>query len=111
MGRTALRRLPGLVSAVGVAVAATGLLRRPTGAPLQVVTPRGPSAQLAGEGLYRYDTVFTAAGNTGGTQVHRRSGRSPRAFGPKPVGADQGAIHGDVRMAGGPERPAAHRAA
>jgi hypothetical protein len=29
-----------------------------------VRTARGQSAQLAGDGLYRYDTVFTAAGNT-----------------------------------------------
>src|SRR5829696_7218475 len=65
MGRTALRRLPGLVAAVGAAVAATGLLRRPAGEPLHVVTTRGQSAQLAGDGLYRYDTVFAAAGNTG----------------------------------------------
>ncbi|MCZ2839165.1 hypothetical protein [Modestobacter sp. VKM Ac-2985] len=65
MRRTALRRLPGLVAAVGAAVAATGVLRRPTGEPLQVVTPRGQTVQLAGDGLYRFDTVFTAAGNTG----------------------------------------------
>ena len=62
MGRTALRRLPGLVAVVGAAAAATGLLRRPTGEPVQVRTPRGGTAQLAGDGLYRFDTVFTAAG-------------------------------------------------
>ncbi|MCZ2812089.1 hypothetical protein O2W15_11650 [Modestobacter sp. VKM Ac-2979] len=61
----ALRRLPGLVAVLGAAVAATGLFRRPTGEPQQVVTPRGQSVQLAGDGLYRFDTVFTAAGNTG----------------------------------------------
>ncbi|MCZ2860586.1 hypothetical protein [Blastococcus sp. VKM Ac-2987] len=60
----ALRRLPGLVAAIGAAVAATGLLRRPSGQPVPVVTPRGQTAELAGSGLYRYDTVFTAAGNT-----------------------------------------------
>jgi hypothetical protein len=63
MGR-ALRRLPGLVVAVGAAVAAVGLLWRPSGDPVTVVTPRGQSVQLAGDGLYRYDTVFTAANNT-----------------------------------------------
>jgi hypothetical protein len=56
--------LPGLVAAVGAAAAATGLLWRPSGPPVSVVTPRGHTAQLAGDGLYRYDTVFTAAGNT-----------------------------------------------
>lgn len=60
----ALRRLPGLVAAIGAAVAATGLLRRPSGPPVPAVTPRGQVAELAGSGLYRYDTVFTAAGNT-----------------------------------------------
>lgn len=60
----ALRRLPGLVAVLGAAVAATGLCRRPTGGPQHVVTPRGQSVQLAGDGLYRFDTVFTAAGNT-----------------------------------------------
>jgi hypothetical protein len=60
----ALRRLPGLVAAIGAAVAATGLLWRPSGSPVPVMTPRGGVADLAGSGLYRYDTVFTAAGNT-----------------------------------------------
>jgi hypothetical protein len=59
-----LRRLPGLVAAVAGAVAATGLLWRPTGQPVPAMTPRGQATQLAGDGLYRYDTVFTAAGNT-----------------------------------------------
>lgn len=60
----ALRRLPGLVAAVGGVVAATGVLWRPSGRPIAVTTPRGRIAHLAGDGLYRYDTVFTAAGNT-----------------------------------------------
>ncbi len=60
----ALRRLPGLVAAVGAAVAATGLIWRPSGDPTTVVTPRGHTVQLAGDGLYRFDTVFTAANNT-----------------------------------------------
>src|SRR5688572_12808697 len=59
-----LRRLPGLVAAVGAAVAAVGLLWQPSGNPVAVVTPRGKSVLLAGDGLYRYDTVSTAAGNT-----------------------------------------------
>ncbi len=63
MGR-ALRRLPGLVAAVGAAAAAVGLLWRPSGAPVPVVTPRGQSVELAGDGLYRFDTVFTAWNNT-----------------------------------------------
>ena len=46
------------------AVAVTGLLWRPSGPPLPVHTVRGQSAELAGDGLYRYDTVFAAAGNT-----------------------------------------------
>jgi hypothetical protein len=61
---SALRRLPGLVAAVSAVVAATGVLWRPSGPPIAVTTPRGQIAQLAGDGLYRYDTVFTAAGNT-----------------------------------------------
>jgi len=56
--------LPGLVAAVGSGAAAVGLLWRPSGHPVSVVTPRAQAAQLAGDGLYRYDTVFTAAGNT-----------------------------------------------
>jgi hypothetical protein len=63
MGR-ALRRLPGLVVAVGAAVAAVGLLWRPSGDPVPVLTSRGQAVQLAGDGLYRYDTVFIAANNT-----------------------------------------------
>jgi hypothetical protein len=61
---TSLRRLPGLVAAVGAAVAFAGVLLRPSGHPVTVTTPRGQAARLAGDGLYRYDTVFTAAGNT-----------------------------------------------
>jgi hypothetical protein len=60
----ALRWLPGLVAVATVGVAAIGLLWRPTSAPLTVQTPRGQTAQLAGDGLYHYDTVFFAAGNT-----------------------------------------------
>ncbi len=61
---TRLRRLPGLVAALAAAVAATGLVRRPSGDPVPVMTPRGQTAELAGSGLYAHDTVFTAAGNT-----------------------------------------------
>jgi hypothetical protein len=56
--------LPGLVAAVGAGVAAMGLLWRPSGDPVTVITARGQPVQLAGGGLYRYDTVFTAANNT-----------------------------------------------
>jgi hypothetical protein len=56
--------LPGLLAAVGAAVATVGVLWRPSGPPVPVTTPRGRIAQLAGDGLYRYDTVFAAAGNT-----------------------------------------------
>jgi hypothetical protein len=52
------------MAAVGAGVAAVGLLWRPSGSPVQFVTPRGQSVQLAGDGLYRFDSVFTAAGNT-----------------------------------------------
>ncbi|WP_157943982.1 hypothetical protein [Blastococcus atacamensis] len=61
--RSALRRLPGLVAVVAAAVAATGLVWRPNGEPRTVALPRGGTADLAGSGLYRYDTVFAAAGN------------------------------------------------
>jgi hypothetical protein len=60
----ALRRLPGLVAAMAGAAATVGLLWRPSGIPVPVTTPRGQAAQLAGDGLYRFDTVFTAANNT-----------------------------------------------
>jgi hypothetical protein len=63
MGR-ALRRLPGLVAAVAAGAAAVGLLARPSGPPVSVTTSRGQTAQLAGDGLYRYDSVFTAWNNT-----------------------------------------------
>lgn len=63
MGR-ALRRLPGLVAVVAGAAATLGLVWRPSGAPLPVTTARGHAAQLAGNGLYRFDTVFTAWNNT-----------------------------------------------
>jgi hypothetical protein len=59
-----LRRLPGLVAAVAAGAAAVGLLWRPSGRPVAVTTARGQVAHLAGDGLYRYDTVFAAAGNT-----------------------------------------------
>ena len=63
MERT-LRRLPGLLAVIAGAVAAAGLLWQPSGRSVPVVTTRGGTAELAGDGLYRYDTVFTAAGNT-----------------------------------------------
>jgi hypothetical protein len=62
--RATLRRLPGLVAAVGVGAAAVGLLWRPSQDSVSVVTLRGLPVQLAGDGLYRYDTVFAAWGNT-----------------------------------------------
>jgi hypothetical protein len=62
--RRTLRRLPGLVAAVSAVVATSGLIRRPSGRPVPVVTARGQVAHVAGTGLYRHDTVFTAAGNT-----------------------------------------------
>jgi hypothetical protein len=40
-----------------------GLLWRPSKDSVSVVTLRGLPVQLAGNGLYRYDTVFTAWGN------------------------------------------------
>lgn len=61
MGR-ALRRLPALLGLAAAAV--TGLLWRASGQPVRVTTVRGQAAELAGHGLYRYDTVFAAASNT-----------------------------------------------
>jgi hypothetical protein len=60
----ALRWLPGLAALVAAASAVIGLLWRTSGQPVSVMTTRGQSAELAGDGLYRYDTVFAAAGNT-----------------------------------------------
>jgi hypothetical protein len=65
----ALRRLPGVVAAVGAAVAATSLIWPPSGNPTTVVTARGQTVHLAGDGLYHYDTVFTAANNTAADAV------------------------------------------
>ena len=68
MGR-ALRRLPGLAAAAAAASAVAGLVGRPSGEPVRVVTPRGAPATLAGHGVYRHDTVFTAAGNVASDAV------------------------------------------
>ncbi|MEX5298333.1 hypothetical protein RCG67_06100 [Kocuria sp. CPCC 205292] len=43
--------------------AATGLLQQGGPGPFAVETVRGRSAEISGYGLYRYDTVFTAAGS------------------------------------------------
>jgi hypothetical protein len=59
-----MSRLPGLVAVMGAGVAAVGLLWRSSGHAVSALTPRGESIRLAGGGLYHYDTVFTAAGNT-----------------------------------------------
>jgi hypothetical protein len=67
--RAALRWLPGLVAAVGAGAAAVGLLWRPSQDSVSVLTLRGLPVQLAGDGLYRYDTVFTAWGNTAADAV------------------------------------------
>jgi hypothetical protein len=52
----------GIAVLSGVA-AVVGLLQRDGAGPFPVETVRGQVAELSGRGLYRYDTVFTAAGS------------------------------------------------
>jgi hypothetical protein len=65
----ALRWLPAVVAVAVTGVAATGLLWRPPDDPVTFETARGRTVELAGGGLYHYDTVFAAAGNTAADAV------------------------------------------
>ncbi|MFI7493690.1 hypothetical protein ACH9D2_03065 [Kocuria sp. M4R2S49] len=52
----------GIAVLAGIAVA-VGLLQQGGPGPFPAGTVRGQTVEIAGRGLYRYDTVFTAAGN------------------------------------------------
>jgi hypothetical protein len=57
--------LSGVVAVLTAIAAAAGLFFKDDGAPLAFSTLRGQTAQIYGRGLYRYDTLFFAAGFKG----------------------------------------------
>jgi hypothetical protein len=56
--------LTALIAVLATAAAGIGFFRR-EGAPYEVTTLRGQQTQLFGQGVYRYDTLFTGAGFRG----------------------------------------------
>jgi hypothetical protein len=54
-----------LVGALALFAAGAGLFWPDGGSPYSFTTPRGESVTLHGQGLYRYDSLFTAAGYKG----------------------------------------------
>lgn len=60
-----LPRLAWLIAALALVAAAAGLFWPGGSGPYPFTTLRGQTAMIAGQGLYRYDTVFIAAGNRG----------------------------------------------
>jgi hypothetical protein len=57
--------LSSLVALLAAIAAATGLFLKDAGAPFLFSTLRGQTAQIFGQGLYRYDTLFLGAGFRG----------------------------------------------
>ncbi len=57
--------LSSLVALLAAIAAATGLFLKDDGAPFSFSTLRGQTAQIFGQGLYRYDTLFFGAGFRG----------------------------------------------
>lgn len=57
--------LSSLVALLAAIAAATGLFLKDDGAPFLFSTLRGQTAQIFGQGLYRYDTLFLGAGFRG----------------------------------------------
>jgi hypothetical protein len=57
--------LSSLIALLVAIAAATGLFSKDAGAPFSFSTLRGQTAQIYGQGLYRYDTVFFGAGFKG----------------------------------------------
>ena len=57
--------LSSLTALLAAIAAATGLFSKGSGAPIPFTTLRGQTAQISGRGLYRYDTLFFAAGFRG----------------------------------------------
>lgn len=64
-----LIRLTVLVGALALITAAAGLFWPGTGQPFVFTTVRGQEALIHGQGLYRYDTLFSAAAFKGGDLV------------------------------------------
>ena len=61
----AVVRLATCIGVLAVAATAVGLLWSGGSSPESVLSVRGQRVELYGEGLYRYDSVFKAAGNRG----------------------------------------------
>jgi hypothetical protein len=61
----AVVRLSACIAVLAVLAAGAGLLWAGGSAPETVLSVRGQQVDLYGEGLYRYDSVFKAAGNRG----------------------------------------------
>lgn len=61
--------LSSLVALLAAIAAATGLFLRNGGEPFLFSTLRGQSAQIYGQGLYRYDTLFIGAGFKGADTI------------------------------------------
>jgi len=57
--------LSSLIALLAAIAAATGLFLKDDGAPFLFTTLRGQTAQIFGQGLYRYDTLFFGAGFKG----------------------------------------------
>lgn len=57
--------LSSLIALLAAIAAATGLFSKGGGAPFLFSTLRGQTAQIFGQGLYRYDTLFFGAGFRG----------------------------------------------
>jgi hypothetical protein len=57
--------LASLIAALSLVVAGVGLFWQDSGSPSSIITVRGESAQVYGQGLYRYDSVFLGSGNQG----------------------------------------------
>lgn len=62
---TVVAWLSWLIAGLALVAAAAGLLWQDDGAASTFTTVRGQTALIYGEGLYRYDSLFTGAGNKG----------------------------------------------
>lgn len=60
-----LTGLAWLVAALALGVTGAGLFWQDAGSPSSFTTLRGEKVEIDGQGVYRYDTLFAAAGNRG----------------------------------------------